>query len=91
MRKHIETNSTILNANNFCLPRRCNDYENFLSTLLINGASQKRAAFAVRAFNVEVAKAAGSVWQKHSLKCKKKILDEDLFLKKKTRYCVPFR
>lgn len=37
------------------------DYENFLATLLIKGRSERRGAFAVRAFNVEIAKVAGSV------------------------------
>lgn len=40
---------------------RNHDYENFLATLLIKGRSERRAAFAVRAFNVEIAKVAGSV------------------------------
>lgn len=40
---------------------RSHDYENFLATLLINGQSKRRGAFAVRAFNVEIAKVAGSV------------------------------
>lgn len=42
-------------------PSRSNDHENFLATLLFNGESQKKAAIVLRAFNVEVAKAAGSV------------------------------
>lgn len=40
---------------------RQNDYENFLPTLLINGATQRQCALAVRAFNVEVAKIADVV------------------------------
>lgn len=40
---------------------RNHDYENFLATLLIRGQSERRSAFAIRAFNVEIAKVAGSV------------------------------
>lgn len=43
------------------IPNRNHDYENFLATLLIKGESERRSALAVRAFNVEVAKVAGSV------------------------------
>ena len=45
--------------------KKCNfrnhDYENFLATLLIRGQLERRSAFAIRAFNVEIAKVAGSV------------------------------
>lgn len=39
---------------------RNHDYENFLCTLLIKG-DQRRGAFAVRAFNVEVSKIISAV------------------------------
>lgn len=48
--------------NQYCVDLvRTHDFENFLSTLLINGQAERRGAFAVRAFNVEIAKIAGSV------------------------------
>lgn len=48
--------------NQYCMDLvRTHDFENFLSTLLINGHVERRGAFAVRAFNVEIAKIAGSV------------------------------
>lgn len=54
---------------------RNHDYENFLATLLIKGALERRSAFAVRAFNVEIAKVAGSVcaYLKYHLKFPQKI------------------
>lgn len=54
------------------------DYENYLSTLLIDGPQMRQCAFAVRAFNVEIAKIAGSV-------CERVIFDEQ----KKTECCRP--
>lgn len=40
---------------------RNNDYENFLPTLLVKGPDKRQCIFAVRAFNIEVAKIAGVV------------------------------
>ncbi|XP_031633999.1 NADH dehydrogenase (ubiquinone) complex I, assembly factor 6 homolog [Contarinia nasturtii] len=57
-----KADKTSFSPNKYCLDLvRHHDYENFLATLLIKGQSERRGAFAVRAFNVEIAKVAGSV------------------------------
>ncbi|XP_054730589.1 NADH dehydrogenase (ubiquinone) complex I, assembly factor 6 homolog [Anastrepha obliqua] len=48
-----------------------NDYENYLCTLLLNG-NQRRNAFALRAFNVEVANCGSNVSEEHITKLKLK-------------------
>ncbi|XP_004529557.1 NADH dehydrogenase (ubiquinone) complex I, assembly factor 6 homolog [Ceratitis capitata] len=48
-----------------------NDYENYLCTLLLNG-DQRRHAFALRAFNVEVANCGAKVSEEHINKLKLK-------------------
>ncbi|XP_011178991.2 NADH dehydrogenase (ubiquinone) complex I, assembly factor 6 homolog [Zeugodacus cucurbitae] len=48
-----------------------NDYENYLCTLLLNG-DHRRHAFALRAFNVEVANCGAKVTEEHIIKLKLK-------------------
>ncbi|XP_011209942.2 NADH dehydrogenase (ubiquinone) complex I, assembly factor 6 homolog [Bactrocera dorsalis] len=48
-----------------------NDYENYLCTLLLNG-DHRRHAFALRAFNVEVANCGAKVSEEHIIKLKLK-------------------
>lgn len=54
------------------------DYENYLSTLLIKGPQERQCAFAVRAFNVEIAKIAGSVCERMTRENKMNVADHRL-------------
>ncbi|XP_067641575.1 NADH dehydrogenase (ubiquinone) complex I, assembly factor 6 homolog [Eurosta solidaginis] len=57
---------------NYCISLvEKNDYENYLCTLLLNG-EQRRHAFALRAFNVEVANCGAKVSEEHITKLKLK-------------------